>query len=141
MRLLGYGRQALVTIEGVRFSPMECAIGGRVDIEFTLRSCASIDQDLLVDLAVHFVKARGKASPKVFKLKRVALSPGEAQGFRKRISLAAHATRTPYPGTHAVDALVNGVPHPAGAFEVVNRESNVPDDEAIQASARPEPSH
>jgi 3-methyladenine DNA glycosylase AlkC len=117
LRLLGYGRKPSVTIEQVRFDPPRVRIGGRVAMTFVLRSTSRTPQDLLVDVAVHFVKARGTA-PKVFKLKRLPLPPRGRADLSIRISLAVHTTRKPRPGTHAVDVLVNGVRTRAGAFEV-----------------------
>jgi 3-methyladenine DNA glycosylase AlkC len=120
LRLLGFGDRPAVAIEDVRFAPARVAIGGKVEVRFTLRSTARRPQQLLVDLAVHFVKARG-AAPKVFKLKRVALPPRGRVELAATVSLAVHTTRTPRPGRHAVDVLVNGVALPAGAFEVTER--------------------
>ena len=121
LRLLGYGKKPAVSIEAVTFDPPRVAIGGRVALSFVLRSESTRPQDLLVDLAVHFVKAGGHAAPKVFKLKRVVLPPRGGLELRSRISLAVHTTRKPYPGTHAVDIVVNGVGQRAGAFEVTAR--------------------
>src|SRR5688572_27430774 len=58
LRLLGYGTAASVTLSGVRFDPARVPIGGRVAMSFTLRSRSRQTQSLLVDAAVHFVKAR-----------------------------------------------------------------------------------
>ncbi len=121
LRLLGYGKKPAVSIEAVTFDPPRVPIGGRVALSFVLRSESTRPQDLLVDLAVHFVKAGGHAAPKVFKLKRVVLPPRGGLELRSRISLAVHTTRKPYPGTHAVDVVVNGVGQRAGAFEVTAR--------------------
>lgn len=118
LRLLGFGARPQVAVEGVRFEPARVPIGGGVRVSFALRSRARATQHLLVDVAVHFVKASGGASPKVFKLKRVELAPRAAIELQARISLAVHTTRKPRPGTHAVEVLVNGVAFPAGAFEV-----------------------
>jgi hypothetical protein len=38
--------------------------------------------------------------------------------MRKTISLAKHSTRTPYPGDHRVEALLNGVAVSVGGFTV-----------------------
>ena len=73
---------------------------------------------LLVDIAVHFVKASGRAAPKVFKMRRVVLAPRERVELRTAISLAVHTTRVPRPGAHAVDVLVNGEARRAGSFEL-----------------------
>lgn len=118
--LLGYGRKPSVAIEEVRFEPRRIAIGGRVEVAFVLRGAARAAQELLVDLAVHFVKANGRARPKVFKLARVTLPPRGRVELRTTVSLAVHTTRRPRPGTHAVDAVVNGISMPIGAFEVVS---------------------
>lgn len=118
LRLLGYGATASVAIEDVRFEPRRVAIGSRVAIGFVVRSRSKTPQSLLVDVAVHFVKATGKTSRKVFKLKRVTLAPRDRASFRATVSLKVHTTRKPQPGVHDVDVVVNGVTHPIGSFRV-----------------------
>jgi 3-methyladenine DNA glycosylase AlkC len=119
LALLGHGGAPEVAVEDVRFEPARVAIGGKVRVSFALRSLAEEEQALLVDLAVHFVKARGQTSAKVFKLSRVRLPAGGRAELSKLVSLAVHTTRTPYAGEHAVEVAVNGARLPAGAFEVV----------------------
>jgi 3-methyladenine DNA glycosylase AlkC len=119
IRLLGFGGKPAVAIERVRFAPKRVAIGDRVSIAFDLRSTSRSSQELLVDLVVHFVKATGRASPKTFKLKRLALGAGDTAALESSISLAVHTTRKPQPGKHAVDVLINGQPRRVGEFVVV----------------------
>jgi 3-methyladenine DNA glycosylase AlkC len=119
LSLLGYGQKAKVVIEDVHFTPERVAIGARVAMQFWLRSTARQPQDLLVDVAVHFVKARGETSAKVFKLKRVKLAPRERVELATRVSLAIHTTRVPRPGKHEVDVLLNGEARRVGSFQVV----------------------
>lgn len=118
LRLLGYGKKAQVSVEDVRFVPRRVSIGQRVSMSFTLRSRARKPQELLVDVAVHFVKANGRAAPKVFKLKRVTLPPAGRVALATTISLAIHTTRKPRSGIHAVDIVINGAAMPAGSFNV-----------------------
>jgi 3-methyladenine DNA glycosylase AlkC len=118
LRLLGYGGKAAVALAKVRFEPPRVPIGGRVAMSFTLQSRSRQAQSLLVDAAVHFVKARGKTGRKVFKVGRVTLAPRQSAPLRVDFSLAVHTTRVPRPGRHAVDVLVNGTALPAGSFEV-----------------------
>jgi len=118
LRLLGYGKAASVTLDGVHFDPPVVAIGGRVAFAFTLESRSRKSQSLLVDVAVHFVKARGTA-PKVFKLERVVLAPRQRVELRTSFSLAVHTTRRPRPGLHVVDVVVNGTAIRAGSFRVI----------------------
>ena len=122
LRLLGYGKKPSVAIEKVRFEPSRVVIGGRVSMTFVVRSRSRTSQSLLVDVAVHFVKADGRAVPKVFKLKRVSLPPGGRLELQKTVSMAVHATRTPRPGTHPADIVVNGRVIRAGSFQLVDDE-------------------
>ena len=125
LRLLGFGKKPSVAIEDVRFQPKRVAIGGEVSVSFALRSKARASQDLLVDLAVHFIKANGNGSPKVFKLKRVVLPPRGRVELATKISMAVHTTRKPRPGRHRVDVLVNGDAMHVGSFDVVESSGSV----------------
>ncbi len=119
LALLGHGETPRVALEAVSFEPARVSIGDKVRVSFTLVSRARREQALLVDLAVHFVKASGEARPKVFKLSRVTLPAGGKVTLGKTISLAIHTTRVPREGRHAVEVLVNGAAHAAGAFVVI----------------------
>jgi 3-methyladenine DNA glycosylase AlkC len=121
LRLLGYGQSPRVSVEAVVLSPRRVRIGGRVSMTFGLRSRSRSHQQLLVDVAVHFVKARGVTAAKVFKLGRIALGPRELVELKTSFSLAVHTTRVPRPGRHAVDVIVNGQSMRAGAFDVLSR--------------------
>jgi hypothetical protein len=102
--LLGYGQTPGITVETVAFTPRRVRIGGRVTMTFELKS-TSTRQQLLVDVAVHFVKARGVGAPKVFKLGCMTLGPRQ---LKTTFSLAVHTTRVPRPGRHDIDVVVNG---------------------------------
>ncbi|HYN06953.1 MAG TPA: DNA alkylation repair protein [Vicinamibacterales bacterium] len=119
LRLLGYGQAPSVSLERVTFLPRRVRIGQRVCMSFTLRSRGRAPQDLLVDAAVQFVKARGTTAAKVFKVARVVLAPRARIDLRLNISLAVHTTRVPQPGKHLVDVIVNGKRMHAGMFQVV----------------------
>lgn len=118
LAILGYGDGATVSVTKVKISPKRVRVGGTVGVAFSLRSGAAKRQDVLVDLVVHFIKANGRPSPKVFKLGRHTLeAKGEAR-FSKEVSLAVHTTRKPHAGTHLVEAQVNGTRLRVGSFEV-----------------------
>ncbi len=123
LRLLGYGKKGSVTVETLRFAPARVTIGGRVSISFVLRSTSRAAQDLVVDLAVHFVKASGRRSRKVFRVKRVALPPRGTITLSRQVSLAVHTTRVPHPGKHDVEIVVNGAVMRSGAFDVTRGRS------------------
>lgn len=99
------------------------AIGGKARIEIvvtsTVASTSARPQSLAVDLVVHFVKARGTAGAKVFKLGEIELPSRGTETLVKNVSVAVHTTRKPYPGKHRVEALVNGERFDVGAFVVI----------------------
>ncbi|HTV01363.1 MAG TPA: hypothetical protein VMF13_12520 [Luteitalea sp.] len=129
--LLGYGQRPRVTLEAVSFTPRRVRIGERVTMTFGLQSTTMRAQALLVDVAVHFVKARGVGPPKVFKLGRVTLGPRGRVDLKTGVSLAVHTTRVPRPGRHAVDVIVNGRTIRAGTFVVVQRRRGSPVQETV----------
>ena len=125
LAVLGVGRRAEVAVQEVAITPRRPPLGGKVSVAFVVRSTSLKPQRVLVDFRVHFVKASGAASPKVFKLKTIDLPVGAAVAFRKTVSLADLTTRRHYPGRHVVDALINGVVTPVGAFTLVGGRSQV----------------
>lgn len=121
LEILGFGDRALVTVQKVRITPLRAPIGSAVNIACEMANQASGMQRLLVDLRVHYVKANGKQSPKVFKLKTVELARRETIRFTKSLALAQLTTRTHYPGRHRIELVVNGRAYPLGAFHVTAR--------------------
>ena len=119
LAVLGFGEHANVSIRKVSIKPKEVPIGGLVSFAFEITSNESKEQRVLVDLQVHFVKANGKTSPKVFKLKIVELVPQEAVKIQQKISVANMTTRKHYPGLHKVEVVVNGSARSLGEFIVV----------------------
>lgn len=120
LELLGYGAEADVSIENVSILPGSAMIGGMITIDFEITNTALQRQSVLVDLRVHFIKANGKPSPKVFKLKEIDINSQETVRLRKTISLAEMTTRKHYPGVHQVDVVLNGCAKLLGEFELAS---------------------
>ncbi len=117
---MGFGEDAKVSIGGAKITPDRVVRGGSVTIAFDMTSADTQQRRVLVDFRIHFVKANGKSSPKVFKLKIVSLKPRETVRLSKTISLAEMTTRKHYPGTHQVDVVINGSGRVLGKFELAH---------------------
>jgi 3-methyladenine DNA glycosylase AlkC len=115
---LGFGTHATVAIGNASVTPQRATIGGKVAVAFDVTNPTDKPQRVLVDFALHYVKANGQTRPKVFKLKTLDLAPRETQRVGKQISLAEMTTRKHYPGLHRVDALLNGRAEALGSFEL-----------------------
>lgn len=116
---MGFGKAVNAEIGDVRITPQRAQIGSAVALAFALTNPTKQAQNILVDLRVHFIKANGKASAKVFKLKAVTLSPRETMIMQKKISLAEMTTRKHYPGQHEVEVILNGEAMRLGSFELI----------------------
>ncbi len=120
LKALGYGAASTLQVTKHLIAPKRPAIGGRVVVECTLRNDARRAQRVIVDLIVHFVKANGGTSPKVFKLAVVDVAAGQEVSVRKTISLAQLSTRTHYAGKHRVELQMNGAVQALGTFTLTD---------------------
>ena len=121
LEVLGFRGGARLAVEDSAVSPRRIAIGGKVRVAFDLVNRSARQEAAVVDFRIHYVKANGRASPKVFKLRAVALAPRSRIRLGKSVSLADMTTRRHHPGRHLVEALVNGRPVELGAFELSAR--------------------
>ncbi len=118
LEILGYGKKADVELRDASITPAAPRIGESVCVAFSLHNPRRRRQQLMVDFQVHFVKANGSTSTKVFKLKALLLEAGATIQLSKKLSLAEMTTRQHHAGDHRVDALVNGQEFALGGFKL-----------------------
>jgi 3-methyladenine DNA glycosylase AlkC len=118
LETLGVGGRPSVTVTRVRLDPSVVKVGGELRFSFEITSTGKKVQELLIDYAVHFVKANGATRPKVFKLRRIELPPAGKVKLENSISFKDMTTRRHHPGRHRIDLLINGVVQSLIEFEV-----------------------
>ena len=117
LEVLGYGPPKVnlacfyVTTPIVQF-------GSALEFSFALQSEGKQSQNLVVDYVIHFVKANGSTSPKVFKLSSRTLKAGERLTLERVHKIRPITTRKYYAGGHRVEVQVNGVVLGGGEFEL-----------------------
>lgn len=119
LEILGFGAEPKVRVENVVFEPERVEIGEKLRFTFDLVSRSKEEQTLLVDYAVHYVKANGGTAGKVFKISSVKLAAKGVVRLGASLSFREMTTRKHYPGVHRMEVLVNGVAMPLGAVEVL----------------------
>ncbi|MCK0068538.1 DNA alkylation repair protein [Kordiimonas laminariae] len=67
------------------------------------------EQGVMVDYAIHFVKANGSTAPKVFKWKDTKLDKTGALKAGRKHAIKPITTRKYYAGEHQLEIIVNGV--------------------------------
>jgi 3-methyladenine DNA glycosylase AlkC len=115
---LGFDHHPPIQVQHFEILTPVVKMGDALLLELSL--LAEQDADLIVDYEIDFVKAGGKRSSKVHKLKQVHLTRGESVTLRKSHGLRANATTyTLYPGAHHVSLLVNGQVLGRQSFELL----------------------
>jgi len=118
LRALGYDAPR-VNLEELEVLTTHVEFGGALHFEMSLISTSEKDQNLIVDYAIHHLKANGKTSPKIFKWKTATLAPSEMLVAKRRHAIKKITTRTYYSGTHRLEILVNGVSLGSKDFELI----------------------
>jgi len=115
--LLGYTAKPQLEIE-LTLNSNTLKVGDNLEFHIQLKSTAQQPQKLLVDYAIHFMKANGQQSGKVFKLKTLELAAKEVITLEKTHRLMALSTRRYYPGEHKVEIKINGLSFGEETFQL-----------------------
>jgi len=94
------------------------AMPGELAFDFEIANTGSDDARLAVDYVVHYVKANGTQSAKVFKIAALTLGAGETRSLSKCHAFRPMTTRVHHPGVHALELQINGVRHGHTEFEL-----------------------
>ena len=108
--------QSLQGTAGLKLATRRVVLAGDVPLTVTLHSTAAQAQRVVVDNAVHRVKADVSLSPKMFKGWRRELPPAAAMTLTRGHALRPVTTRRYRPGNHEVVVQVHAVVQALGAF-------------------------
>lgn len=110
LALLGFTANPKLKLTSPSVSPKTIKIGGTATIKFGIESKAAKSQRLVIDYRVHYVRANGRNSSKVFKHTECTLPAKKSIDLQIKQSFADLSTRKHHPGDHRVEILVNGQP-------------------------------
>ena len=113
--LLGYPTKPVFKVNDISASE-RVLVGENLIYRCEIKSVAK--QNLRVALRVHYLKANGGHSPRVFAVKDLKAQAGDVLKVDKKISFRPITTRTMYPGSHHVELVVNGVVRGKKTFEL-----------------------
>lgn len=118
LELLGYGGNGQVAVKDLTIQPGQIAIGDSLTFSFVIVSHADKPQNLMIDYIVCLMRSNGKQTPKVFKLNKVRIAPGETLTIKRKHSFKPVTTRRYYPGEHAIIIQINGKQFDPAVFTV-----------------------
>jgi 3-methyladenine DNA glycosylase AlkC len=110
LRIVGVDSTRAIHLSDLHLDVDRVEVGGTVTLSFRLEldRAETTPAYALVDYRVHHAGARAQRRPKVFKLTRRTLQPGEASDFVRQHRFAPRTVRHIHPGTHTIDVQVNG---------------------------------
>jgi 3-methyladenine DNA glycosylase AlkC len=108
LALLGYDAQAALQVARFALKPKTVRVGQALTIALTLINADAGAHDAVIDLRVHFRRANGASSPKVFKWATRRLAAGDSIALEKSLPMRPVTTRRYHPGRHLVEVQVNG---------------------------------
>lgn len=117
--ILGYPAQPHIVVKSFQLDKTEVMMGTGLELSFTVQSTSDQPQQLMIDYVLHAVKANGKQSAKVWKLKKVELAGGEQLTIIKKHQFVPVTTRKYYAGIHRIDLQINGDIYDGADFELV----------------------
>lgn len=124
LELLGFSTQVCVDV--AQFSASTHVVfGGKLALTLELESMAETAEHIVLDFAIHHVKANGTRTRKVFKWKTFELAAGDTLTLTRSHAIKPISTRRYFAGTHKVDVLLNGACVAAQEFELVMDEKDL----------------
>ncbi len=108
-----------LTLEDLEITTAKVVYGDTLAFRVDLTSTGAGPQKLVLDYLVHFRKANGSLSPKVFKWAKVSLAPGETLSLTRKHAIRPITTRVYYGGSQAVSLRINGRDFGYAEFELV----------------------
>jgi 3-methyladenine DNA glycosylase AlkC len=123
LALFGFDGEAAAEAR-FKVTPRKVKLGDLLTLEANLVSAFPKQQRLAVDYVIHYRKANGRTSPKVFKWREVDLAPNNAISLIKRQVIRDFTTRTHFRGRHVVELQINGRKTAAAFFDLVNDSRN-----------------
>lgn len=116
LELLGYPQNPSIVVSDITVTPQRIPLGSKVMLSFTIESTSDQTQNLMIDFVVYLLRANGKHTPKVFKLAKRAIQPGEIIQLQKSIGFQPVTVRKYYPGDHYVAPKINGTEYERVTF-------------------------
>jgi 3-methyladenine DNA glycosylase AlkC len=108
LSLFDFEKDLKLRIANFKISSQHLLLGENLQFSFELSSLKDTPQKLVIDYAVHYAKASGEQSKKVFKLKEITLLPYQVLQIFKSQLFKDLTTRKHYTGKHLIEIMVNG---------------------------------
>ncbi|WP_316788743.1 DNA alkylation repair protein [Pedobacter frigoris] len=122
LSLFDFEKDVKLSIDNFSISSHHVQLGEELQVNFEVKSLKDTPQKLVIDYAIHYVKASGEHSRKVFKLKEINLLPDQTVAVSKRQIFKDMTTRKHYAGKHIIEIIINGKDYGSKEFNLVTQQ-------------------
>jgi len=119
LKLIGFQPNPDIKVQKLILKNKKVDFGSSLSFKVKIKSLSVKDQWLMIDHVIHHMKANGKLTPKVFKLKKIKLKAHEILEFDKEHPIKSISTREYYAGKHEVQLQINGKRYPKVSFDLI----------------------
>ncbi len=116
LAIFGYSDPTDMGVSNFKLSTNTVDIGGSLEFSFALD--LKKKSKVRLEYAIHYVKANGQLSKKVFKITENEYQAG-SHSYNRKHSFADMSTRRHYPGLHRVSLNVNGEMKTEATFDLI----------------------
>ncbi|MCB9045925.1 MAG: DNA alkylation repair protein [Chitinophagales bacterium] len=117
MALFGFKKDKQVVVKDITVETPKVKMGKELVFSFAVTNKSKEPKLIRLEYGMHYLRANGTHSKKVFKISEREYQPGAEQVVTRKQSFKPITTRVYYPGLHKVSVIVNG--HEAGVVEFV----------------------
>jgi 3-methyladenine DNA glycosylase AlkC len=117
--LHGFPPPENIEVTAISFSKKPITIGDNITLKTSVKNKSDSTQTLLIDYLVHYMKANGKQSAKVFKWAKKTIKPGQEIQLESKHSFRQMSTRKHYPGDHKIQLQINGTVYQSTHFQLL----------------------
>jgi 3-methyladenine DNA glycosylase AlkC len=118
LALLGFKKSEKLEVS-LKLDQSTIILGESLLLEVNITSNETEVLPMMIDYVVHYQKANGTLSPKVFKLSSKTMQAGANITLNKKQKIADFSTRKHYAGEHKVSLLINGQPYEEQSFTLL----------------------
>lgn len=119
LKLQGFNPKVHIHVSDIELNKAKLAFGDELTFMIRIDSLETKTCKLMIDYVIHFMKANGKQSPKVFKAARKTLDPKSSVVVTKQHSFQQRTSRIHYPGAHLLEIQINGRRYSQIDFDLV----------------------
>ena len=116
LQSFGLNHRLKAEVSALQLNRKQVPMGGELSFTFTVTMLEKKSQQVRMEYQIHFVKAGGHTTPKVFQIGTYDMQPDASLTINRKHKFADLTTRKHYAGKHTLVVVINGKAHASADF-------------------------